>query len=167
MRVRSAESDGTLKRLWSARLRGTSREAWHVLCDYVRERYPNVNVQETEYGPTMLYGVLTPWRVLVTECDRNERRLVSVEVQEEILQWLSMHRARLFIVDDPLDITVSTTDGSTWSGQVGDNSFAGPCYADPHWAVGSVYAEDSLADLERLVEDLIGQLEEALATEVG
>lgn len=69
--------------------------------------------------------------------------------------------------DDPDDkspgmlVTISTTDGSSWSYQTGDNSFSGACYHDPHWSVIYLYrrsncaalAEDAVNELRGLVED--------------
>ena len=55
-----------------------------------------------------------------------------------------------------IELTVAT-DGTDWVYQLGDNSFHGPCYGMPHWAVQWV---DQCSDPQELAQDLLFQLEE-------
>ncbi len=58
--------------------------------------------------------------------------------------------------DGYIELTVAT-DGSVWVYQLGDNSFHGPCYGFPHWAVAWPSQDD---DPQELAQDLLFQLEE-------
>ena len=69
------------------------------------------------------------------------------------------------ILDDPdfieegdtlpsLQITVSAGD-QDWHFQTGDNSYAGGCYGDPHWATDTLYRRSNCREMARnLIEEL-------------
>jgi hypothetical protein len=69
-----------------------------------------------------------------------------------------------FNEDGYIDITVASNgvDQYDWGFQLGDNSYTGQCYFYNHWAIGTI---DNETDNEELANDLLDQLEEALAYE--
>ena len=50
-----------------------------------------------------------------------------------------------------MQVTISTSDGSKWSYQTGDNSYSGGCYGDHHWSVISLYRRSNCKTLSREV----------------
>lgn len=69
--------------------------------------------------------------------------------------------------DDPDDttpgmqVTVSTSDGRSWSYQTGDNSYSGACYGDTHWSVIYLYRDSNCRELAReAVNELRGMVNE-------
>jgi len=60
-----------------------------------------------------------------------------------------------------LEVTVATTDGESWVYQTGDNSFFGPCYFHPFWAVVWLHSDSDPAELAAdLVQELDDLVEE-------
>lgn len=57
------------------------------------------------------------------------------------------------------EITIATDGTENWTFQTGDNSFHGPCYGLPYWAVQWV-SQDS--EPKELAQDLLNQLEELI-----
>jgi len=50
-----------------------------------------------------------------------------------------------------MNVTISTSDGSNWSYQTGDNSYTGGCYGDHHWSVITLYRRSNCGTLSREV----------------
>jgi hypothetical protein len=70
---------------------------------------------------------------------------------------------RAFEDDDQpgIQLTIACSeDGSEWTYQTGDNSYAGSCYFYAHWAVAGVYRTTNSRDLARA---MIADLEELRA----
>lgn len=60
-----------------------------------------------------------------------------------------------------MQVTVSTSDGRSWSYQTGDNSYSGACYGDHHWSVIYLYRNSNCRDLAReAVSELRGAVHE-------
>lgn len=66
--------------------------------------------------------------------------------------------------DGMLDVTVGCDENKEYNWQTGDNSFSGPAYHYPHWAVVTIDRNSTLSDV---VDDIVGQLEEALHYSTG
>ena len=68
---------------------------------------------------------------------------------------------RAFEDDDEAGIQLTVAESiklKEWTFQTGDNSYFGPCYAYPHWAVVGVYRDSNCAEL---AAELINKLGEA------
>jgi len=78
-------------------------------------------------------------------------------VREDIT---ALHRAFPVDAEPGIQLTIGwNPDSGDWSFQTGDNSFAGPAYFFPLWAVIGVYRDSSSIELAR---DLRDQLLEQL-----
>jgi hypothetical protein len=90
---------------------------------------------------------------------------VSDKVKSDIKEFLHTYWSdfnRDAYEYDDLDITFATNDrGDTWNYQTGDNSFTGACYCLPHWAVTTITTN---SDIDSLYDDIINQLEDAVAS---
>lgn len=61
-----------------------------------------------------------------------------------------------------MQVTVSTSDGQSWSYQTGDNSFSGSCYGDRHWSI--IYL-DRKSNCRELARDAVAELRGMVAEE--
>jgi hypothetical protein len=65
--------------------------------------------------------------------------------------------------DEPsMQVTIATTDGSSWVYQTGDNSYSGACYFHPYWGVAYLTRDCDPAEAARVaVAEAFEQLEQS------
>jgi len=89
--------------------------------------------------------------------------MINVNEIKELLEALIPTISDDFRCDDEdypcMGITISTTSGSDWNYQTGDNSFVGGCYGDKYWSTGCLSRETDCEDLAReLFDQLLDQI---------
>lgn len=61
-----------------------------------------------------------------------------------------------------MELTVATTDGTSWSYQTGDNSFTGGAYSFQHWSVKNITPMDSKQERREIARDIVSELAECM-----
>jgi len=62
-----------------------------------------------------------------------------------------------------MQLTVATTDGSTWNYQTGDNSYMGGAYSFQHWSVQCIAPTDSKQERREIARNAISELIDCIA----
>ena len=105
---------------------------------------------------------------MTTDKEINDGKIIVLHSIKQWLDdcWTGLEKDLILnapVSNDPaeesyLELTVATNDTWTdWDFQTGDNSFHGPAYFYPHWAVVTIYEGD---DVEDVFNDIKQQLED-------